>query len=205
MTTECVNRLSVSGYGDRSWWRDVPGPEGVWSYRADGPDDTSRVASSLQRYPYGGDYCAECSSCYLGHSHTLAVHVAALERSQAQHVDYRGDMGRLAADCSAAMWRRQAAGRLYRDQERALSDIADALAWARETALMTLAERAEAVAILCDAQTVAERTYSKHGRPALGYIRSELARVFAVRLFALGMEGTCRLDDIVHQLGAFAE
>ena len=198
-TVETVCR--VNGYGDRSWWREVPGPDGTDRFRATGADDSSRTASTASRFPYGGDYSAECANCWLGHSHTLAVHLASLETSRSQHVAYVASLDGLIAG-GATAGQGEHVARLRRKASAAIADCDDSLLWAVHTANMTGDQRAEAVRLLTLAHDCAvARWRNGASGQTYGAISACLVASYATRLADLAMDGgSRRLDQIAREV-----
>lgn len=186
-TIETVCR--VNGYGDRSWWRMVPTPIGTDRFQATGADDSSRTASCSSRYPYGGDYSAECANCWLGHSHTLAVHVSSLERARRSHLDYVAKLDGLTAGGGTA----GQAGWVRVRRREAVANVAecdDALLWAVHTADMTSDQRAEAVRLLVHASDAAAARWGNGSKgQTFGAISAWLVASYSRRLADLGMDG----------------
>lgn len=198
-TVETVCR--VNGYGDRSWWREVPTPSGTDRFQATGADDSSRTASCSSRYPYGGDYSAECANCWLGHSHTLAVHVSSLERARRSHLDYVAKLDGLTAGGATA----GQAGWIRGRRSEAVANVAEcdaALLWAVHTAAMSGDQRAEAVRLLAMAHDCAvARWRNGASGQTYGAISACLVASYATRLADLAMDGgSGRLDQIAREV-----
>jgi hypothetical protein len=135
MTSIALHR---DAYGDRSWWLTTATGD---QYRALGPDDTSRPASTLSHYPYGGDYNSECASCWLGHGHTLAMHVANLTKALESARLWRDAI--MASDTPNQGLSRQA--------QAQIANCAHGLKWAERTAGITDgAERAQVIVSIAD-------------------------------------------------------
>jgi hypothetical protein len=95
----------------------------------------------LSRYPYGGDYSAECSACWLGHGHTLALHVHNLTRSLESARTWRDAIMASDTPNDQLAWR----------ASEQMTDCAHALKWAERTAdIESGAERALITVSLAD-------------------------------------------------------